>query len=140
MGMSLSEQVRAAVAALMYVTGESQATVAEALGVTQGQVSRRQSGSATWSLDDCDVLAGHFGIAALDLLAGPTRACQALPDARRTARMARTARTVRTSRADDRSARVERRTGRSEAAPVPAPAPTPAPARPAPAPAPEVLS
>ncbi|NED83621.1 XRE family transcriptional regulator, partial [Streptomyces sp. SID11233] len=49
-------------------------------GISQGQVSRRQSGSAAWSLDQCDVLAAHWGVDALDLLAGPTRACEALPE------------------------------------------------------------
>jgi transcriptional regulator with XRE-family HTH domain len=81
--MSLAERVRVTVAALMHATGESQARLAEAAGVTQGQVSRRQSGGAAWSLDDCDMLAAHYGIDVLDLLAGPSRACEALPDALR---------------------------------------------------------
>jgi transcriptional regulator with XRE-family HTH domain len=67
----------------MHATGESQADVAVALGVSQAQVSRRQSGSAAWSLADCDALAAHFGIDVLDLLAGPTRACETLPVRRR---------------------------------------------------------
>jgi transcriptional regulator with XRE-family HTH domain len=75
--------VRSAVAALMHATGESQADLAVALGVSQAQVSRRQSGSAAWSLSDCDALAAHFGIDVLDLLAGPTRACETLPVRRR---------------------------------------------------------
>ncbi|WP_405741019.1 helix-turn-helix domain-containing protein [Streptomyces sp. NBC_00028] len=83
MGLSLGERVRSSVAALMHATGESQADVALALGVSQAQVSRRQSGSAAWSLADCDALAAHFGIDVLDLLAGPTRACETLPVRRR---------------------------------------------------------
>ncbi|MGW1362936.1 helix-turn-helix domain-containing protein [Streptomyces chartreusis] len=75
--MSLSERVRASVAALMHGAGESQAALAGVLGVTQGQVSRRQSGAAPWSLADCDALAAYFGIGVLDLLAGPTQACEA---------------------------------------------------------------
>ena len=86
MGMSLAERLRVTVAALLHATGESQASLAGVLGVTQGQVSRRQSGTAAWSLDDCDVLAAHYGIDVLDLLAGPSRACEELPDARRAAR------------------------------------------------------
>ncbi|MEU5320154.1 helix-turn-helix transcriptional regulator [Streptomyces sp. NPDC021056] len=85
MGLSLGERVRSSVAALMHATGESQAEVAVALGVSQAQVSRRQSGSAAWSLADCDALAAHFGIDVLDLLAGPTRACETLPVRRRRA-------------------------------------------------------
>ncbi|WP_406448733.1 helix-turn-helix domain-containing protein [Streptomyces sp. NBC_01622] len=86
MGMSLPERVRLAVAALMHATGEPQVRLAEVLGVTQAQVSRRQSGSAAWSLADCEALAGHYGMDVLDFLAGPTRACEALPDARRAGR------------------------------------------------------
>ncbi|PWI13791.1 acyltransferase [Streptomyces sp. Act143] len=82
-GLSLGERVRSSVAALLHATGESQADVAVALGVSQAQVSRRQSGSAAWSLADCDALAAHFGIDVLDLLAGPTRACETLPVRRR---------------------------------------------------------
>ncbi|HZF91627.1 helix-turn-helix transcriptional regulator [Streptomyces sp.] len=83
MRMTLEERVRAAVAALMHATGESQTDIAAALGVSQAQVSRRQSGSAAWSLADCDAVAGHFGVDVLDLMAGPTRAFEALPEERR---------------------------------------------------------
>lgn len=83
MGMTLGERVRATVAALMQITGETQADLAAVLGVSQTQLSRRQSGSAAWSLDDCDALAAHYGLDVLDLLAGPTRACESLPAARR---------------------------------------------------------
>ncbi|MFD4626547.1 helix-turn-helix domain-containing protein [Streptomyces sp. NPDC058475] len=83
MGMTLGERVRATVAALMQITGETQADLAAALGVSQTQLSRRQSGTAAWSLDDCDALAAHYGLDVLDLLAGPTRACESLPAARR---------------------------------------------------------
>ncbi|MET8858664.1 XRE family transcriptional regulator [Streptomyces sp. NPDC004579] len=86
MGMSLAERVRVTVAALMHATGDSQGRLAGVLGITQAQVSRRQSGTAAWSLKDCDVLAVHYGIDVLDLLAGPSRACDALPDTRRAGR------------------------------------------------------
>ncbi|TXS66397.1 XRE family transcriptional regulator [Streptomyces sp. me109] len=69
-------------AALLHTTGESQADLAAALGVSQAQVSRRQSGTAAWSLTDCDAVATHYGIGTLDLLAGPTQAMEALPDQR----------------------------------------------------------
>ncbi|MFG2815841.1 helix-turn-helix transcriptional regulator [Streptomyces sp. NPDC048410] len=86
MKMTLGERVRAATAALMQITGESQADLATALGISQTQISRRQSGNAAWSLTDCEALATHYGIDALDLLAGPTRACDTLaPQRRRTA-------------------------------------------------------
>ena len=83
MGMSLEERVRSAVAALLHAAGESQTELAAALGVSQAQVSRRQSGTAAWSLTDCEAVAAHYGIDVLELLAGPTRATEALPAARR---------------------------------------------------------
>ncbi|MFD4542112.1 helix-turn-helix transcriptional regulator [Streptomyces bauhiniae] len=87
MKMTLGERVRAATAALMHLTGENQADLATALGISQTQISRRQSGHAAWSLTDCEALATHYGIDALDLLAGPTRACDTLaPHRRRTPR------------------------------------------------------
>ncbi|MFF4355096.1 helix-turn-helix domain-containing protein [Streptomyces sp. NPDC001530] len=83
MSMNLDERVRSAVAALLHAAGESQTDLAAALGVSQAQVSRRQSGTAAWSLADCDAVAAHYGIDALDLLAGPTRATESLPPERR---------------------------------------------------------
>ncbi|MFM9372832.1 helix-turn-helix domain-containing protein [Streptomyces sp. Da 82-17] len=72
-------RLRASVTALMQATGQTQTDVAHALGVDQTQVSRRQTGRAAWTLDDCDRLAAHFGIGVLDLLAGPEHACARLP-------------------------------------------------------------
>ncbi|MFF3413569.1 helix-turn-helix domain-containing protein [Streptomyces sp. NPDC002698] len=83
MSMSLEERVRAALAALLHAAGESQTDLAAALGVSQAQVSRRQSGTAAWSLADCEAVAAHYGIDVLELLAGPTRATEALPAGRR---------------------------------------------------------
>ncbi|MFI1168012.1 helix-turn-helix domain-containing protein [Streptomyces sp. NPDC020801] len=83
MGMSLGDRVRSAVAALLHATGESQTDLAAALGVSQAQVSRRQSGTAAWSLADCDAVAAHYDIDVLELLAGPTRATESLPAERR---------------------------------------------------------
>lgn len=79
----MEESLRLTVAALMQATGESQRAIAAVLGLTQTQVSRRQSGATSWSLRDVDVMAEYYGVAGLDLLAGPTRACEALPSARR---------------------------------------------------------
>lgn len=91
--MTLRETLQLTVAALMHATGDSQGELAACLGLTQTQVSRRQAGYTAWTLDDCDKLAAHFRLPVLDLLAGPTRACELLPaERRRTARTARTAR------------------------------------------------
>ena len=81
--MKLDERVRSAVAALLHATGESQSDLAAALGVSQAQVSRRQSGTAAWSLADCETVAVHYGIDVIELLSGPTRAVESLPAERR---------------------------------------------------------
>ncbi|WP_406430235.1 helix-turn-helix domain-containing protein [Streptomyces sp. NBC_00631] len=85
MGMGLEERVRSAVAALLYASGESQSVLGAVLGVSQAQVSRRQRGSAAWTLADCEAVAAHYGIDVFDLMAGPTRATEALPARRRRA-------------------------------------------------------
>ncbi|MGW6262705.1 helix-turn-helix domain-containing protein [Streptomyces sp. NPDC055085] len=85
MALGLDERLRSAVAALLHATGESQAGLAAALGVSQAQVSRRQSGASAWSVADCDLVAAHFGIGVLELLAGPTHATESLPAQRRRA-------------------------------------------------------
>ncbi|MGI5341914.1 XRE family transcriptional regulator [Streptomyces sp. CA-181903] len=82
MGLGLEESLRLTVAALMRATGDSQRVLAVVLGLTQTQISRRQSGVTSWTLRDVEVLAGYYQIAVLDLLAGPVRACETLPAAR----------------------------------------------------------
>ncbi|MFJ5812276.1 helix-turn-helix domain-containing protein, partial [Streptomyces sp. NPDC093093] len=79
MVMSTEETLRVTVTAITHRTGEQQADVAAALGLTQSQISRRQRGLASWSLADCDRLAAHWGMPVLDLLAGPTHALSRLP-------------------------------------------------------------
>ncbi|MFF8271833.1 helix-turn-helix domain-containing protein [Streptomyces sp. NPDC016562] len=74
MVMGTEELLRLTVAALMTRTGERQNAVADALGLSQAQVSRKQAGRQHWSLEDVDGLAAHFGLHVLDLLAGPTHA------------------------------------------------------------------
>ncbi|MFJ9765529.1 helix-turn-helix domain-containing protein [Streptomyces erythrochromogenes] len=74
MVMSTEELLRLTIAALMTRTGERQNVVAEALGLSQAQVSRKQAGRQHWSLEDVDGLAAHYGLHVLDLLAGPTHA------------------------------------------------------------------
>ncbi|MFF7205338.1 helix-turn-helix domain-containing protein [Streptomyces sp. NPDC008141] len=81
--MTVRQTLQLTVAALMQATGDSQHDVAQSLGLTQTQISRRQAGRTAWTLDDCDALALHFGLPVLDLLGGPTRACEALPAERR---------------------------------------------------------
>ncbi|WBP91296.1 helix-turn-helix domain-containing protein [Kitasatospora cathayae] len=78
MVLSTLETLRLTVAAIRQRTGESQHELAAAVGLTQDKVSRRQSGTQPWSLDEVDTLARHWGMGPLDLLAGPTHAAQCL--------------------------------------------------------------
>ncbi|WP_331719566.1 helix-turn-helix domain-containing protein [Streptomyces virginiae] len=72
--MGVEDLLRLTVAALMTRTGERQNDLADGLGLSQAQVSRKQAGRQHWSLEDVDRLAEHFGLHFLDLLAGPTHA------------------------------------------------------------------
>ncbi|WP_327293504.1 MULTISPECIES: helix-turn-helix domain-containing protein [unclassified Streptomyces] len=108
--MSTEETLRVTVTALAHRTGEQQSALAAALGLTQSQVSRRQSGKAAWTLTDCDRLAAHWGMPVLDLLAGPTHALAKLPA--------------------DRIANAGQRTPAPLDLPKPAATPTPAPSEP----------
>lgn len=76
--MGTEEILRLTVAALMMRAGERQGDLAAGLGQSQAQVSRKQSGRAHWSLEDVDLLAAHYGLHVLDLLAGPTHAAGVL--------------------------------------------------------------
>ncbi|MFD4096938.1 helix-turn-helix domain-containing protein [Streptomyces albidoflavus] len=91
MTMSTEETLRLTVAALMQLTRQRQPDVAAAIGLTQPQLSRRQSGKSAWTLTDCDRLAAHWGMPTLDLLAGPTHAAGCLPATRRPTADAQTA-------------------------------------------------
>ncbi|MFD9480434.1 acyltransferase [Streptomyces nojiriensis] len=72
--MGVEDLLRLTVAALMTRTGERQNDLADGLGLSQAQVSRKQGNRQHWSLEDVDRLAEHFGLHFLDLLAGPTHA------------------------------------------------------------------
>jgi len=84
-GMSSEETLRVTVAALMRATGENQTSLARGLRITQGAVSRKQVGKASWSLGDVDRLSAHYGVPVPDLLCGPTHAVEQLPHIRRAA-------------------------------------------------------
>ncbi|MGD9482892.1 helix-turn-helix domain-containing protein [Streptomyces sp. TRM70308] len=73
------------VAALMYATGETQADLGRGLGLSQGQISRKQGGKSLWTLADLDGLSAHYGIPVPDLLCGADHAVARLPARRRAA-------------------------------------------------------
>ncbi|MGV9315172.1 helix-turn-helix domain-containing protein [Streptomyces sp. NPDC003691] len=83
--MGSEKTLQVTVVALMHAAGENQTTLADGLGITQGQVSRKVRGGAAWSLDDIDRLSAHYGIPVPDLLCGPTHAVEKLPARRRAA-------------------------------------------------------
>jgi transcriptional regulator with XRE-family HTH domain len=66
----------------MGATGETQAQLAAGLRLSQGQISRKQSGRHEWSLSDLDKVSAHYGIAVWDLIAGPEVALSKLPESR----------------------------------------------------------
>ncbi|MEU6647210.1 hypothetical protein ABZ863_32435 [Saccharomonospora sp. NPDC046836] len=137
--MSTEETLRLTVAALMQLTRERQPDVAAAIGLTQPQLSRRQSGKSAWTLTDCDRLAAHWGMSTLDLLAGPTHAVGCLPAARRPTTGTQTAVPLAPSAPAPPapcSAAPTATPAPAETAPAPAPAAPASSAAPAPAPAP----
>lgn len=81
--MSTPKAFRATISALMSATGETQAELAAGLRLSQGQISRKQGGRCEWSLSDLDKVAGHYGVAVWDLVAGPDVALSKLPASRR---------------------------------------------------------
>lgn len=78
---STEQTLRLTVAALMRLTGEHQADLAAGLGLNQTQISRRQAGTATWTLANVDKLSAHYGIPVGDLLVGVDRAVHCPPAA-----------------------------------------------------------
>lgn len=80
---STENRLRATVAALMQVMGDSQDDLARALRVSQAQISRKQGRRSRWTLDDCDAIAKHYGISVPDLLSGTDNAMNALERKRR---------------------------------------------------------
>ncbi|MEU7353186.1 acyltransferase [Streptomyces albidoflavus] len=123
----------------MQLTRERQPDVAAAIGLTQPQLSRRQSGKSAWTLTDCDRLAAHWGMSTLDLLAGPTHAVGCLPAARRPTTGTQTAVPLAPSAPAPPapcSAAPTATPAQAETAPAPAPAAPASSAAPAPAPAP----
>ncbi len=74
----MAHRLRATVATLLHETGESQAGLAEAIRVSQAQVSRRQNGAGSLGPRRLRSPGAHFGIDVMDLLAGPSPAFQAL--------------------------------------------------------------
>lgn len=80
---STLDRLRATLAALMQVTGESHEDLGRALRVSQATVSRKQGRQSRWNLDDCDGLAQHYGISVTDLLSSTDNALNSFERNRR---------------------------------------------------------
>ena len=61
-------ELRRTIPALMGVHGENQSDLGDAIGLTQGQISRKLAGQAEITLADCDAIADHYGITTAQLL------------------------------------------------------------------------
>ncbi|MEU5361573.1 hypothetical protein ACFY9R_31825 [Streptomyces albidoflavus] len=84
--MDTSATLRATVAVLMHVTGDTQKTLAGVLGMAQPGVSRRMrpdGSGCPWTLADLDRLSAHYAIPVVDLIAGPDAALRRLAPERR---------------------------------------------------------
>ncbi|MDV9187655.1 XRE family transcriptional regulator [Streptomyces sp. SR27] len=75
-------QVRACIAAVLNMTGETYTSLGELLKVTDVMIGRRQRGLAPWSMADLGRLADHWGISPWHLVAGPSEALAELSPAR----------------------------------------------------------
>lgn len=80
---STQNRLRATLAALMQVTGESHEDLGRALRVSQATISRKQGRQSRWTLDDCDAIAKHYEISIGDLLSSTDNALNALERNRR---------------------------------------------------------
>ncbi|MFF6974426.1 MULTISPECIES: hypothetical protein [Streptomyces] len=131
MVMSTEATLRLTVAAIMQLTRERQTDVGAGTGLSQLQISRKQSGKTAWTLSDVDALSAHWDIPVLDLLAGPTHATAALPADRITATTTQTAIPVAQAAPApaDTTPPAPSSTAADPTAPPPIPAPVPPPAR-----------
>ncbi|MFD4020615.1 MULTISPECIES: helix-turn-helix domain-containing protein [Bacteria] len=79
---STEAMLRVTVSALMRACDENQTSLAKSIGITQGQLSRKQTGGAAYSFGDLDKLSAHYGIPVPDLVAGPSHALSKLSPVR----------------------------------------------------------
>ena len=68
----LRTAVAAEVRALMGRYNVNQTKLADVLGVTQTQVSKRLRGLIPFDVDELDVMAGYFRVSVTELVGGPT--------------------------------------------------------------------
>ena len=81
--MKSAETVRTTIRAMQAVTGETQGSLADAMGVSRQKFGRIMNGVVTFRLEDLDSLAEHWMVRTADLLQGPAHAISSLPTAPR---------------------------------------------------------
>jgi hypothetical protein len=79
MKMSSSERVILAIALLLRRGSVTYSTLAAGTGLSPTQVTRKQNAKSKWDLDELDLVAAFFGVATVDLVAGPEAAAAAMP-------------------------------------------------------------
>lgn len=78
----IEDLIRASVAAVMNITGETYTDIGRAVDLADTLVSRRQRGLTSWRVSDLGRLADHWGIPPCSLISGPSDALAELDPAR----------------------------------------------------------
>lgn len=73
-GVSEQESLSRTVRAVLGVRGESQRTLATAIGMDRATLANRLTNRVPWRVDDVGALAAHFGCQPEDLMRGPGHA------------------------------------------------------------------
>src|SRR5437879_4156184 len=74
--------LRATIASVLAVTGETHTDLGKAIGLSVALVGRRQRGVTPWSVAELGRLAEHWGIPPFSLLSDPRDTLAALPPER----------------------------------------------------------
>lgn len=72
--MTTEERLSETLRAVLRITGEDQAGLAQVIGNTRLGVNRRINGRGKWTFAELDMMALHWGISPLHLLMGPEEA------------------------------------------------------------------
>jgi hypothetical protein len=79
--MDMQQRITESARALVAVFGDTNATLAAALGQSEASAAGKRTGRLKWTLKDVEALAAHYDVTVDQVLAGP-RAWLGLPDGR----------------------------------------------------------
>jgi len=71
---SASESLCTTIGRLMSAHSDNQTSLALAIGLTQGQVSRKQAGKTVWTVPDVEKVAAHYLLTIPELFSGANAA------------------------------------------------------------------